>query len=238
MSITCEQVVNNNHIKEDLLESHVINFYRETTDIDQINVAIKKLDKIPHHIVVVLGTETPSYRDLANIVVWCVAAGIPYISFYDHSGLLKRTKSELYHAVVQASLSTSSWNRTLTGNVLPAAAASKKNGVSAPLVHINVLSLSDGRGTLADLTRECVTSNVNSMKIAVDFLDEKLKKHLNHAPDPEMALCCGRVCSTYGVLPWQVRNTEFINIKTHHNIIVVIYIHNIRKYTNTFQVDY
>lgn len=198
-------------------------------DSDQVNVAIKKLDKIPRHMVVVLGTETPSYRDLANIVVWCVAAGIPHISFYEHSGLLKRTKNELYNAVVQASLNTSSWNRTLTGNVLPSA-TSKKNGVSAPSIHINVLSLTNGRGAIADLTRECATNNVNSAKITVDFLDEKLQKHVNHAPDPEMALCCGSMCGTYGVLPWQVRNTEFINIKTHHNISVESFLNSLHTY--------
>lgn len=59
---------------------------KKTFDSDQFNIAIKKLDKIPRHMIVVLGTETPSYRDLANIVVWCVAAGIPHISFYEHSG--------------------------------------------------------------------------------------------------------------------------------------------------------
>jgi dehydrodolichyl diphosphate syntase complex subunit NUS1 len=45
-----------------------------------------KLYKIPSHLVVILGNESISYRDLANIAVWCIAAGISFVSFYDHHG--------------------------------------------------------------------------------------------------------------------------------------------------------
>lgn len=48
---------------------------------------VKLFDKIPSHLVVIVGNETISYRDLANIAVWCIAAGISFISFYDHHGM-------------------------------------------------------------------------------------------------------------------------------------------------------
>lgn len=46
------------------------------------------LDKIPHHLAVILGTEEPDFRILSKIIFWCFSAGIPNISFYDHQGML------------------------------------------------------------------------------------------------------------------------------------------------------
>jgi dehydrodolichyl diphosphate syntase complex subunit NUS1 len=42
-----------------------------------------------------------------------------------------------------------------------------------------------------------------------DLIDQHLRAELD-IPDPELALICGDVCSTYGFLPWQIRVTEFL----------------------------
>lgn len=47
---------------------------------------LPQLRKIPKHIVIILGTEKPSYVDLARLVVWCSTAGIPQVSLYDYKG--------------------------------------------------------------------------------------------------------------------------------------------------------
>lgn len=46
------------------------------------------LDKVPHHLAVILGTEQPDFRILSKIIFWCFSAGIPNISFYDHQGMM------------------------------------------------------------------------------------------------------------------------------------------------------
>lgn len=40
------------------------------------------------HLTVLLGTEQPSFKDLANLVIWSLATGISFISFYDHQGIV------------------------------------------------------------------------------------------------------------------------------------------------------
>lgn len=55
-------------------------------DLEKLSKDFKKLSKRPHHLVFMLGNEEPSFKDLANIVLWSVSAGIPIISFYDHNG--------------------------------------------------------------------------------------------------------------------------------------------------------
>lgn len=64
-------------------------------DLAKLSKDIKKLSKRPHHLVFMLGNEEPSFKDLANIVLWSISAGIPIISFYDHNG-----KSLLHHLFI------------------------------------------------------------------------------------------------------------------------------------------
>lgn len=46
----------------------------------------RSLDKLPVHIGLLVAEEEPSYTDIANLVVWCMAVGISYVSVYDNHG--------------------------------------------------------------------------------------------------------------------------------------------------------
>lgn len=48
----------------------------------------KSLEKLPVHIGLLVAEEEPSYTDIANLVVWCMAVGISYVSVYDNQGKL------------------------------------------------------------------------------------------------------------------------------------------------------
>lgn len=45
-----------------------------------------RLEKLPVHIGLLVTEEELSYTDIANLVVWCMAVGISYISVYDNCG--------------------------------------------------------------------------------------------------------------------------------------------------------
>lgn len=47
---------------------------------------VKRLEKLPVHIGLLVTEEELSYTDIANLVVWCMAVGISYISVYDNCG--------------------------------------------------------------------------------------------------------------------------------------------------------
>ena len=49
---------------------------------------IRNLSKLPKHMSYVINEDVGSenYCDLANLVVWTIAMGIPYISLYDRHG--------------------------------------------------------------------------------------------------------------------------------------------------------
>jgi dehydrodolichyl diphosphate syntase complex subunit NUS1 len=80
-------------------------------------------------------------------------------------------------------------------------------------LHVNIFSLSDGKGALVQLTRNicqsALTGELKSADINQNMINRKLQAEMD-IPDPELALICGDVCSTYGFLPWQIRVTEFL----------------------------
>lgn len=45
------------------------------------------LEKLPVHIGLLVLDEEPSYTDIANLVVWCMAVGISCVSVYDDNGM-------------------------------------------------------------------------------------------------------------------------------------------------------
>lgn len=46
----------------------------------------QSMEKLPVHIGLLVAEEEPSYTDIANLVVWCMAVGISYVSIYDNHG--------------------------------------------------------------------------------------------------------------------------------------------------------
>lgn len=45
-----------------------------------------RVEKVPVHIGLLVTEEELSYTDIANVVVWCMALGMSYISVYDSCG--------------------------------------------------------------------------------------------------------------------------------------------------------
>ncbi|XP_036004672.1 dehydrodolichyl diphosphate synthase complex subunit nus1 isoform X3 [Fundulus heteroclitus] len=59
------------------------------------------LEKIPVHIGFVVVEEELSYKDVANMVVWCMAVGVSYVSVYDHHGIFQKNTSCLQEEIVR-----------------------------------------------------------------------------------------------------------------------------------------
>ena len=49
---------------------------------------VGELKRVPIHLGIVLVENEVSYKDLANMVIWCMLTGISYISIYDRSGTI------------------------------------------------------------------------------------------------------------------------------------------------------
>lgn len=208
---------------------------------DFISRHIKLFDKAPSHLVVIVGNESISYRDLANIAVWCIAAGISFISFYDHHGNLKKNETELFKAlseVTKGHLENIVWGKNTKTCGLIKKNGTKNGVISMQKLHVNIFSLSDGKGTLVQLTRSicqtAISGQIKSADINQNIIDTKLQAEMD-IPDPELAIICGDVCSTYGFLPWQIRVTEFLQLQSHHNIQVKDFLLLLMRYGKCVQ---
>lgn len=65
----------------------------EVVKIEQVQELTKDAKK-PVHLTVLLNGEEPLYKDLTKIVIWCFQLRIPYLSFYDCTGI------PLFHSAI------------------------------------------------------------------------------------------------------------------------------------------
>ncbi|XP_058054284.1 dehydrodolichyl diphosphate synthase complex subunit Nus1 [Anopheles bellator] len=171
-----------------------------------------QVTKVPVHLVVLLGLEEPDYRLLTQLIFWSHAAGIRYISFYDHNGVIKRNHEQMVRYVNAAHLDDADdicWT-----SEAPTKSESRP-GRPTPTT-VSFYSPVDGKQGLVQLGRLVGESlrnrNLQISDVDIEFLNGRLQAAHNHIPDPDLALYFGDICSPYGLLPWQIRLTEFLSL--------------------------
>ncbi|XP_077443838.1 dehydrodolichyl diphosphate synthase complex subunit nus1 [Stigmatopora argus] len=181
----------------------------------------RSLEKLPSHIGLLVAEEEPSYTDIANLVVWCMAVGISYVSIYDNHGVFRKNNARLREVIVaqqEQLLGTegSKFNAAFKSDTDKA----HINGLSCRPT-VNVLSPEDGKQTIVQAAQKFCRSVENkersSKDITVSMLDALLREPKN-MPDPELVVMFGPVGSTLGFLPWHIRLTELISLPSHRNI--------------------
>lgn len=187
-------------------------------ECDAIECAVRNLEKVPVHLVVILGPCAPDYKQLAKFIFWGIATGVGHVSFYDHHGKLKINYNQIKNYVDQefpsddAQILWSSELKCKGGATFPS-----KNGFRRRLV-VNFFSPDDGKAQLVELTNQlshdlkggCITSPTD---ISIEMVNHRLQDHFHHTPDPDLAVYFGSVCSSYGLLPWHIRLTEFLPLE-------------------------
>lgn len=113
------------------------------------------------------------------------------------------------------------------------------NGIQAHTVHINIFSCYDGRPTIAQciqlMAKETITFRKESSELTADEFNNALSVMYPAIPDPDLAFYSGPLCSTRGLLPWQIRLTEFIQLSLDCSINVENYIGAMYKYNKCDQ---
>ncbi|XP_057679386.1 dehydrodolichyl diphosphate synthase complex subunit nus1 [Corythoichthys intestinalis] len=181
----------------------------------------RSLEKLPSHIGLLVAEEEPSYTDIANLVVWCMAVGISYVSIYDNHGIFRKNNAHLLEVIVmqQQHLLGTEGSKY---NVAFISDCDKPHiNVLSCRPTVNVLSPEDGKQRIVQAAQKLCRSVENkersSKDITVSMLDALLREPKN-IPDPELVVKFGPVNSTLGFLPWHIRLTEFISLPSHRNI--------------------
>lgn len=202
----------------------------------------RKFDKIPTHLTLLLGHETHSINDLTNLILWSLTAGISFVSIYDCKGTcqlkgqgqslllfvlgqLKKRESELQLAVS---------DKIKDGQhvIWHGESHTYKNGYSGAKVHVKILTESDGRMNVVNTAKMLANSDLED--IYMDSIDCCLRKQFEF-PDPDLGVYCGVNFSLYSYPPWQIRVTEFFNVRTHRHVTAKCFLDLLRRYNKCEQ---
>lgn len=183
----------------------------------------RSLEKLPVHLGLLIAEEEPSYTDIANLVVWCMAVGISYVSVYDNQGVLRRNSSRLQEEIYRQQQDLlgpegSKYSVELLSN----GTDKHDHKVLCCQPAVRVLSPEDGKPSIVQVARQLCRDVEQRTRSAADIdvllLDALLRESKSNTPDPDLVLKFGPVDSTLGFLPWQIRLTEFISLPSHLDV--------------------
>lgn len=194
-----------------------LEFYRLKQSQQYVRSQLRSVSKIPNHLVVLLGPEQPDYQRLSQFIYWSNAAGIAYVSFYDHKGTIKRNCEQIKRCVREAPLDSKHYIVRPDQAYDQPDRSDRDNPPSRSCTVVNFLSPEDGKQGLVSLSRSIGESvrrrDLFPSDVSIELLDSRLQASSGYVPDPDLAVYFGEVCSTYGLLPWQIRLTEFLPLE-------------------------
>lgn len=113
------------------------------------------------------------------------------------------------------------------------------NGIPAHKIVVNIFSCQNGRSTITqcikEMCEEKIPYNRKSDQITAQEFDDVISAVYPSIPDPDLALFSGPVCCTHGLLPWQIRLTEFISLSVDYNLSVESFVGAMYKYSKCDQ---
>ncbi|KAM8953659.1 dehydrodolichyl diphosphate synthase complex subunit NUS1 isoform 2-T2 [Pelodytes ibericus] len=194
---------------------------RDCTYLSQKGADVSSLAKLPVHMGLLISEEHESYTDVANLVVWCMAVGISYISVYDNQGIFKQNSSRLMDEVLKQQKELLDHEYSKYPLEYANGSTDKTNRALSPLPILKVLSPEDGKTEIAKVAERFCELVAEEKKrpsdMDVNVLDHLLRSTQDF-PDPDLILKFGPVASTLGFLPWHIRLSEIISLPTHVNI--------------------
>ncbi|KAF9736378.1 hypothetical protein PMIN06_009277 [Paraphaeosphaeria minitans] len=217
---------------------------------------VKNVEQLPKHISVVLEHRDDDedqgnagleglVQDACEIAAWTASAGIPLLSIYERTGVLKNYVPQL-HAAIQKNLESYFGTRrrpTLTVKAPhtisyspPGTPSSEptENGASTSRPHLTVLLLSehDGRATLVDLTVTLASmaqkSDIDPKQIDIALINAELSDYVSSEPD--LLVLFGPRVQLMGYPPWQLRLTEIFHLPDNKGVNYLVF----RKALGTF----
>ena len=193
---------------------------------------VKALPRLPQHISVILKLNRrdrydtgPFLENLVNevceICAWTASAGIPVLTIYERTGILKSHLQDTHRAITQTLRSYYGQNIpsvSLRAPHYPSISPPRSpNPLAAdagtpPRLEVTLISRVDGRATLVDLARTFAEMAQNRKlgpeHITGELIDEELSD-LTIA-EPDLLILFGPSVYLQGYPPWQLRLTEVL----------------------------
>ncbi|KAH8878859.1 hypothetical protein GQ53DRAFT_789663 [Thozetella sp. PMI_491] len=216
---------------------HSVFYYHHRTP-ELIERDVKGFRRLPTHLSVILSLEGDHkggaelerlVNEAADIAAWCASAGIPQLSIYEKTGVLKGYVPETHRAITRklaAYFGPKFPGLSLSAPHIPAvtSAASPQADRNESLEpkHLSVLLISagDGRDSIVDLTKTlsemAQRSKISSSDITTDLVDAELSESVMGEPD--LLILFGPYVELSSYPPWQIRLTEIFHVRDNHGV--------------------
>ncbi|KAI0842043.1 Undecaprenyl diphosphate synthase [Hypoxylon sp. FL0890] len=230
----------------------ILKYHHNTPDYVRRDVSTLK--RLPKHVSVILTLEDGGragdaleklVNEASEVAAWCAAAGIPRLSIYERTGVLKRYMPQTHRALVQklkswfgkrqgppVSLSTRGASTIYTAN---------REYLAHDQVPLEVVLISedDGREAMVDLTKVLVQmvqkEKISASDITLDVLDNELSEAV--MPEPDLLISFEPYVDLQGYPPWPIRLTEIYCAPDNQGVGYQVFLRGLRKYTEaTFKL--
>jgi len=217
---------------------------------------VKGLSRLPEHLSVILTLEEGGRSgagldnlidDVAEISAWCACVGIPMLSVYEQTGILK-TYIPTAHRSITSKLSSYFGSRRPALSIRAPHVSSLESAPTSPLTssppdpnlqppQLSLLFLSeeDGRDSIVDLTKTLAEmsqrSKLSPADISSDLIDAELSESVMSEPD--LLILFGPKAELSGYPPWQIRLTEIFHVNDNYDVGYPVFLRALYNYANT-----
>ncbi|KAK9771372.1 putative ditrans,polycis-polyprenyl diphosphate synthase [(2E,6E)-farnesyldiphosphate specific] [Seiridium cardinale] len=222
---------------------------------------VHTLKKKPRHVSVILKMEEGGKRgdakdkllnDVADITAWCASAGIPVLTVYEKTGILKE-KMEREHREISRRLQD--WFGKYQAPILHIRSPNMPS-ITPPNYHsnakggfvnvegtvsnmgVNFISAEDGRDSMVDLTRVLTDMSQRGKllpeQVTMDIVDQELRQVLQ---EPDLLISFAPWVDLQAYPPWQIRLTEIYCEPDNQGVGYQVFLNALRRYSSaTFKL--
>lgn len=220
----------------------VLYYHHHTPEL--IRKDVKCLDRLPQHVSVVLeyrkggGGVEGLINEVAEIGCWCASAGIPMLSVYEQTGVLKKyiatahrltaTRLHSYFGRERPKL------RIYAPHLLSSTATSSTGTEDDELADLEITFISeeDGRESLVDLTKTlCEMTQRGKMAVedvTIEVVDAEIETLT--IPEPDLLILFSPTVKLLGYPPWQIRLTEIFHVPDNDGVGYQVFLRALYKY--------
>ncbi|KAJ5086275.1 hypothetical protein NUU61_007582 [Penicillium alfredii] len=197
---------------------------------------VRGLKRVPQHLSIILNLRTEDdaltvlMDEVAELAAWSACAGIPQLSVYEKTGVLKSCIPAL-HQIITTKLASYYGSPSQQPSLQLFAPHHPVHGTApdpqfdSPSLTLLLLSSTDGRETLVDLTKTLTEMSQNGKLSPADITPELVDAEVSEitsqplqsdsgsgyctiGPEPDLLLVFGPFLKLDGYPPWQLRLTE------------------------------
>ncbi|KAL2154178.1 hypothetical protein VTH82DRAFT_2854 [Thermothelomyces myriococcoides] len=237
-------------------------YYHHHRTPELIQRDVKGLRRLPKHLSVVLTLEGQRgsgagleklINEVANVAAWCASAGIPQLSVYEKTGILKGFLRETHHMVMQEMRAYFGPNYPsvaigaphippvdssglASGTDYQSSSGSSSDEDEEPGKHLSILLISaeDGRDSIVDLTKTLAEMSqrkkLSTADITMELVDAELTESVMSEPD--LLILFGPHVELAGYPPWQIRLTEIFHVQDNQEVGYQVFYRGLRAYAS------